>query len=328
MKALQLAKIEQVDLREIWESEATHFTPWLATEENINFLGEVLDLELKVEATEKDVGPFRADILCRDVNSDRWVLIENQLETTDHVHLGQILTYAAGLKALTVVWIAKRFTEEHRATLDWLNDITDDRIHFFGIEIEAWKIGNSNPAPRFNIVAKPNNWTNQVSQAASKVTFENLSDTKKLQLEYWTALAQFISKNSKTLRPQKSLPQHWTNFAIGRSGLHLSASINSQKKLLSVELYLNGPDAKAFFRQLNQQKKEIEKHIGSELEWLELPEKTASRIVLRIENSDFTHNSDWPRQHAWFKDNLEKFHSVFGPMVRNLSGNSSEEEAA
>ena len=114
----KLGKLEKVDLREIWNTEASDFTPWLAREENIEELGKEIGIELEVEGTEKDVGPFRADILCKDTIDGHWVLIENQLEKTDHTHLGQLLTYAAGLNAVTIVWIADRFTDEHRAALD------------------------------------------------------------------------------------------------------------------------------------------------------------------------------------------------------------------
>ena len=142
-----LGKLDRVDLRTVWETEAGAFTPWLAREDNLALLGETVGIELELEAQEKDVGPFRADLLCKDTASGAWVLVENQLERTDHTHLGQLLTYAAGLQAVTIVWVAARFTEEHRATLDWLNEITDDRFNFFGLEVELWRIGTSPVAP-------------------------------------------------------------------------------------------------------------------------------------------------------------------------------------
>jgi len=117
-----LGRLERVDLREIWLSEAQDFTPWLARPENLSVLAETLGMELELEAQEQAVGPFRADLLCKDLDSDKWVLVENQLERTDHRHLGQLMTYAAGLKAVSIVWIAASFTEEHRAALDWLNE--------------------------------------------------------------------------------------------------------------------------------------------------------------------------------------------------------------
>ena len=159
----KLSKIEKVDLREVWETEDKHFTPWLAEDENISQLGEAIGIDLEVESQEKNVGPFRADILARDTSANHYVLIENQLEVTDHKHLGQIMTYAAGLDAFTIIWIAKQFTEEHRAAIDWLNRITDDKINFFGIEIEVLQIGNSEKAPQFKVIAKPNDWTGRAA---------------------------------------------------------------------------------------------------------------------------------------------------------------------
>src|SRR5688572_3350887 len=158
--------MQPVPLREAWESESGDFTPWLAQEENIEQLSEALGLELEVEAQEKDVGPFRADILCKNTVDGTWVLIENQLERTNHGHLGQLLTYAAGLEAVTIVWISQRFTEEHRATLDWLNQITDERFNFFGVEVELFRIGTSPLAPNFKVVSKPNDWSKTVTDAA------------------------------------------------------------------------------------------------------------------------------------------------------------------
>ena len=152
---------------------------------NIALLGEALGISLELEAQERAVGPFRADILCKDVETDRWVLIENQLERTDHSHLGQLLTYASGLEAVTIVWIAARFSEEHRATLDWLNKITDERFRFFGLEVELWRIGSSPAAPKFNIVSKPNDWSQSVAHAARAIDDAELSETRIKQRQYW-----------------------------------------------------------------------------------------------------------------------------------------------
>ena len=162
MSVPNLSRLERIDLREAWRSEPADFTPWLAQEENLALLGTTLGIALEPEATEKSVGPFSADILCRVPGEDHWVLIENQLETTDHTHLGQIITYAAGLDALTVIWVAAGFVDEHRAALDWLNENTAEGLNFFGVEVELWRIGDSPLAPRFNVVSKPNAWTKRV----------------------------------------------------------------------------------------------------------------------------------------------------------------------
>src|SRR5437762_8950858 len=151
MNPKSLGRLEKIPLREVWTNESSDFTPWLARGENLKLLAETVGIELECEAQEKEVGPFRADILCKNTATDSWVLIENQLERTDHCHLGQLLTYAAGLEAVTIVWVAERFTEEHRATLDWLNERTDEKINFFGLEVELWRIGDSAIPPKFNI---------------------------------------------------------------------------------------------------------------------------------------------------------------------------------
>lgn len=314
MADTKLGKLEKINLREVWKTEDSEFTPWLAQEENITLLGETIGIDLEVEAQEKGVGLFRADILCKDTVSDHWVLIENQLEATDHKHLGQLLTYAAGLNAVTIIWVAEKFTEEHRATLDWLNEITDSHINFFGLEIELWKIDASPVAPKFNIVCKPNDWVKTVSEAAGRI---NLSDTKQMQLEYWTAFREYLLKNSKLLRPQKPLPQHWTNIAIGRSHFHLVATVNTWDKQMSVYLCLTGPNAKPHFYLLQKEKDSIEKEMGTPLEWRELPENKESHLTIR-HNADPTDRSAWAQQHEWLTKQLETFHRVLSKRIKDL----------
>ena len=194
--ANKLARLERVELRTVWADEAQDFTPWLAQPENLAVLSDALGMELETEGQEERVGPFRADILCRDTGDDSWVLIENQLERTDHNHLGQLLTYAAGLQTVTIIWVARTFTEEHRAALDWLNEITDERFRFFGLETELWRIGNSPAAPKFNIVAKPNEWTRSVGQA-TKTGGINQRAANSQHQRFWGQLnAHLQAKNS------------------------------------------------------------------------------------------------------------------------------------
>ena len=181
----ELSRLEEVELREIWETEAQHFTPWLAQEENLALLGKTLGMELELEAQEINVGDFRADILCKNEDSSR-VLIENQLERTDHNHLGQILTYSAGLDIHTVIWIAKEFREEHRAALDRLNEITNENFQCFGIEVKVWQIGDSARAPQFEIVSSPNNWHREVSHDTERAVSKDLSETQRQQEKFWT----------------------------------------------------------------------------------------------------------------------------------------------
>jgi hypothetical protein len=212
-----LGKLTRIDLREAWPSEATAFTPWLAQEENLALLAETIGTELELEAQEQRVGPFRADILCKDTNTNNWVLIENQIEPTDHCHLGQLLTYAAGLHAVTIIWIAQFIREEHRAALDWLNEITDERFNFFGLEIELWKIGDSPVAPKFNVVCKPNDWSKNVQDSARGLANVATSEIRRVYLEYWTLFRDHMRENKSFVRSQKPLPQPWANHAIGKS---------------------------------------------------------------------------------------------------------------
>jgi hypothetical protein len=176
----QLARIQRVSARDVFSHESLDFTPWLAEEENLQLLSDALAIPLCLEAVEQPVGMFRADLLCKNQQTGQWVLIENQLERTDHAHLGQILTYASGLKAFTTVWIAGQFTDEHRAALDWLNEITVQGVQFIGVEIEFWKIGQSDIAPKFHVVSSPNQWTQEVSREVS--TLDKV-DKKKFVIE-------------------------------------------------------------------------------------------------------------------------------------------------
>lgn len=315
MSLPSLGSLKKVDVRHIWQTEAQHFTPWLA--QNLDILAETLDMELEIEAQEKNVGPFRADILCRDTLDKSWVLIENQLERTDHLHLGQLLTYASGLKAVTIIWVSTHFTEEHRSALDWLNNITDDQFKFFGLEVELWQIGDSPVAPKFNIVSKPNDWSRSVGQAARQIETGTLTDIKAAQLEFWTQLAEKLKENSH-IRPQKPMPQHWAVFRIGRSGFHISGLHNTRDKCIGVELYIDHQNAKDFYNQLYAQKNDIEAEIGHELIWKELPNKSASRIILYLRDVDPMDRSRWDEYQDWLIKYIEAFDRTFRNRIRNL----------
>ena len=312
-----LGRLERVnDLREAWATEDQDFTPWLARPENLAVLAETLGLELETEAQEKPVGPFRADILCKEIGSDAWVLIENQLERTDHVHLGQLMTYAAGLQTVTIVWIARSFTDEHRAALDWLNRITDEQFHFFGLEVELWRIGESPPAPKFNIVSKPNDWSRSIARAAADV---GLSETRIRQKEYWGALLKVLDDEKGPVSGNREpKPNYWIGFSVGRTGFPLSATMVLSKNRIKAELYTSGNDAKAFFGLLKRQKDEIERELGYSLAWEELPGKRDCRIASYYDHVDPMDEADWPRQHKWLAEHLNAMHRVFAPRVKDL----------
>ncbi|NSZ10109.1 DUF4268 domain-containing protein [Agrobacterium tumefaciens] len=323
MVMYNLGKLEKIELRDIWISESSHFTPWLAREENLLTLSETLGLELELEAQERAVGPFRADILCKDIGTNTWVLIENQLERTDHSHLGQLLTYASGLEAVTIVWIAARFTEEHRSTLDWLNRITDETFRFFGVEVELWRIGESPAAPRFNIVSKPNNWNKLVTQAARAIDESELSGTKAIQLAYWGAFGTaLMAKGGPLARERKPQPQSWMGYSIGRSGIQVTAATARNKRQIRAEIYISHTNAKAYFHLLHAQKAQIETELGYSLLWEDLPDGRDTRISIALTDTDPEDRSDWPRQHEWLTARLNEFHRVFVNRVKALDANA------
>ena len=296
-----LGTLERVDLRDVWAREAQDFTPWLAQENNLNALASVLGFDLELEVQEQNVGPFRADILCKNTDDDAWVLIENQLECTDHIHLGQLLTYAAGLHAVVIVWVAATFTDEHRAALDWLNEVTDDTI------------------PKFNVVSKPNDWSRSVSQAAKKIANEPLTETKASQLQYWISLREHLIAAGSSVRSQKPLPQHWANFRVGRSGFGIAALLNSRENRVGVKFNMNDDKAKSYYALLFEQKQKIEEELGFSLEWLELPKKKSSSLVVYWNGKNPLDRDKWPEYHQWMQDKLEKIDAVFRPRIRVLN---------
>ena len=328
---LQLGRLKKVkDLRTCWNSENLDFTPWLAQPENIQLLGDTIGLELEVEAQEKEVGLFRADILCRDTSKDEeaesWVLIENQLERTDHTHLGQLLTYAAGLNAVTIVWVAARFTEEHRATLDWLNTITDGNFAFFGLEIELWQIGESAIAPKFNIVSKPNDWSKTIAGAAKAIHNSGQTEIKQTQHEYWSAFSEYAKEHADIIKPTKPLYQHWMNIALGRSGFKLMAIVSTWNSEIEsyngqenrAEVCISGEDADIYFIALEEQKEQIEEELGHSLTWHN-PSGIKQRRIFVRQSIDLYNREDWPSQHEWLVRRLDRLHAVFSERVRQLN---------
>jgi hypothetical protein len=316
-----MGRLMKVDPRKCWPHEANDFTPWLATAENIQILGDAIGMELEVESAEEAVGPFRADILCKDTATNNWVLVENQLERTDHSHLGQLLTYAAGLSCVTIVWIAHRFTDEHRAALDWLNDKTEEGINFFGLEIEVWRIADSPFAPKFNVVSKPNNWTKSL-QPGHKA---GLTPTQQMQIEYWTAFREFTDTGETTIKFSNPYHQNWIVGAIGKTGFILSgvASMwngesDSWSGELRTQLELNDQYAKRYFSALIADRQAIEDELGESLVWYTKPDVRSCRIYLR-KGADINNRTDWPNQHAWLLENLERFYRVFRLRVMKLN---------
>jgi Domain of unknown function (DUF4268) len=317
---MKLGKFEKVELRDCWQTEDKDFTPWLAQSENIEILSREIGISLEIQGVEQNVGPFRADILCIDADSfesdgKHYVLIENQLEITDHKHLGQLMTYAAGLDAVTLIWIASKFTEEHRAALDWLNRITDETFRFFGIEIELYKIGDSLPAPRFNVVAKPNDWSKEVRRTASIQKTDEVNSERK---RYWELLRDFAEQKNSFLNIKNSNRTYCGGYKFGKTGFSLDFGIPVRKKVLEVFLWLSKESHKTNFDKLYSGCYEESMEIfGNDLTWNRNDNGNSSSVILSKE-ADFTIEGDWQNQFEWFVTNGEKFANFFKPEIEKL----------
>ncbi len=314
-----LGRLQKVELREAWDSEPGDFTPWLAQPENITLLGEAIGIELEVDSQEKSVGPFRADILCKDTTTGHFVLIENQLERTDHTHLGQLLTYAAGLDAVTIVWLAATFTDEHRAALDWLNRATKAGFNFFGLEIELWRIGDSPLAPKFNVVSQPNDWTRSVmEQAAAR---GEMTASEQLHFDFWTQFRDYLEERGSPVRVTRPSGNHWTNAPVGRSNFALAAWNNMRDGRSGVQLEIAGPDAKAHFRLVEDRHSAlVEDRLGTlgPVEWRLMPEAKVSMIRI-VRPGTPADRTTWPELNEWMATALETMRSLFSPIVKTLN---------
>lgn len=299
----KLGKFIKVNLREIWKHEALDFTQWLAQDENLELLAQELGIELMSARTEVKVGQFAVDILAIDDNENK-VVIENQLEQTNHDHLGKIITYAAGLQAETIIWIVSKAREEHQLAVSWLNENTNEKLNCFLIEIEAWQIDDSAPAPRFNILAKPNNWVKTVRSGTDKI-----SETKLQQQDFWDKVKEYGEMNAKVVKSwQKARPQHWYNISIGTSKAHLSLTLNSVKNQIGLELHI--PDNKDLFQKLFIKQEMIESQLGYKLDWQELPDKKASRVIIS-KVADFRDESQQDNIIKWAVEKADEFTRVF-----------------
>lgn len=300
-----LGKLKKIELREGWKHEANDFTKWMAQEENLALLGDEIGFDIKLIQTEAKVGSFNVDILAEEENTGNKIVIENQLEVSDHDHLGKVITYASGYNAKVIIWVVKDVREEHRNAIDWLNENTNEEIGFYLLKIELWQIENSLPAPKFEMICKPNDWAKAIKSSSEST---ELTDTKIKQLEFWDAFKSFAKQNNTPLRFQKSYPQHWTNISMGSSDCHISLTINSRDKQFGCEVYI--PNNKELYKQFLEKKTEIENSIGEHLEWMELPEKKASRIKISC-SGDFDNQKDWTKYFEWMQEQAEKFQKVF-----------------
>ena len=309
----ELGTIEKVDIREVWPTEDDHFTPWLG--ENLEKLGTELGLDLELAETEAQVGTFKLDVRAHDANTSGEVVIENQFGQTDHSHLGQLLTYAGGFDAQAVIWIAERFRDEHREALDFLNRRTDEDTQFFGVEIELWKIGNSLPAPHFNVVVTPNEWRRQAINNTRQV-----SEVGEQYQAFFQHLADVL-RNHNFAGVRRALPQNYIRFTSGFSNISYRASFTWDRGP-RVELHISSRDKdwnKSLFDELATCKIEIENEVGGSLIWERSDEMIASRIAVYAGGGSIGDpESRLSEIRNWMICRLLRFKEVFGPRLAEL----------
>lgn len=305
-ETIKFGKLVSVDVRELWKHEQYDFSEWLAKPENIEYLNAALGLSLVDVDKEVFVGSYRCDIVAKDETSGIKVIIENQLEASNHDHLGKIITYASGLNASVIVWIVKEAREEHRSAIEWLNNNTNQGISFFLIELHAYRIGDSLPAPMFEIVEQPNDFIKATK--ASSSDGENTARGAN-RLEFWTAFNEVVTEKGKPFNLRKPTTDHWYDVALGTSEAHIAINLVNKESKIVLEIYIS--DSKELFDKLMENKEQIETSLGMKFDWDRLDGKKASRIKYAIPGLDFDDHSNYPQLMSEIIDKVIRMREVF-----------------
>lgn len=300
---MELGKMKRIhDLRTVWPHEANDFTKWLAEDANLEELGNAVGIDIDLEERESSVGSFSVDLYATESGSGRKIIIENQLEDTNHDHLGKLITYASGKGAEVVIWIVKRARDEHRQAIEWLNQHTDSNIGFFLVEIELWQINDSLLAPKFNVVEKPNDW------AKTMKSIEGMSETDRLKLEFWQAFNDQMDKDPnfhKEFTLHKPQAQHWYDLTVGTSAYHISLNINTQKKKIDAGLYIH--EDKELFHKFEEHADAFKEAIGKDVEFRDAGK--SSRILL-YHSINVKDRARWSEAATWMFEMALNFKRV------------------
>ena len=319
--AQPLSRIERVSLRDVWPNEARDFTPWLA--EHIAELGKALGVEIELRDREAPVGDYSLDILATDLNGNRPVIIENQLESTNHDHLGKLLTYAAGFDANIVVWITREFRDEHRQALDWLNQRTNEQTQFFGVVVELWKIDGSRPAPHFRLVATPNDWRKETLTMSPSASLRLPTTRGEQYKAFFQKLFDTLREDHNFTGARKGQPQSYYNFSVGY-GWRVTYGVRfAREGRITVEVYIDSQDIDwniRLFHALQQSKGEIEDELQESLEWDHVENRKACRIAATRPGSIDNDDDALAEIHDWMVDHLLRFKTVFDPRLKELVG--------
>ena len=304
----ELGKLEKVALRNFWKHEALNFTRWLAKEDNIQLLSDEIGIQIVDVRPEVNIGGFSVDLVGLDEDSNSKIVIENQLEQTDHKHLGQLITYASGYNASIIIWIVKNAREEHDKAVEWLNNNTGSELSFFLIKLELWRINDSAPAPKFNVLVEPNDWAKTLQQ--NQVQDQELTETKLTQIEFWNKFKEYAQNKDTTLKlGRKARAQHWYNISIGTSEAHLGLTIHTRERLLGCEIYI--PRSQHLYDRFVEYREKIDQSFDHELEWMPLEEKQASRIKIVKTDVDLADKDKWEDHFEWFLKTAEQMQKVF-----------------
>ena len=307
-----IGKIQKVDVRKLWSKENTGFTVWL--EENIDYLTEVIGFKITIESREKRVGPFSVDLYGEDNNGNK-IIIENQLEKTDHTHLGQILTYLTNLGAKTAIWISSDPVVEHQKAIDWLNETTPDDISFYLIKLEAVKIDNEEvAAPLFTVIKQPSAESKLIGAEKKKSAHQNT-----LKYKFWE---QFIGKiNEKSSICQNITPgrSSWLTVALGMSGIAMYLVITNTDA--RSEIYIgrgNKDENKKIYDLFFAKKEQIESDFKGELTWKRLDDAQGSKIESQLTGVNVSREEDWGKITKFLIDSAIRMHAVFTKHISEI----------
>ena len=304
----ELGVLKSIDLRQIWTREDKNFTPWLFEKNNLIRLADVLNMKLEPLEKEMEVGQFYADIVCRNVSDNSLVVIENQLGETDHDHLGKVLTYAAELRAFTVIWIAADFTHEHRNAFDWLNENMAERFQFFAVQLELIQIDDSHPTPKFTIISKPKNWIPPVIEGDWR-------------MRYWSKFGGYLAEEMNSPIAANSFSSNnpfYLGFDIGipTDQIWTAAWLDPKQKQIAANLHLSGV-AKGHFSTLKAHLDNHHSKFDGEFKWWKSSRNAPYRLGF-YNNADWMNKENWHDQFEWLRLNLERLDEVFRSRVANL----------
>jgi len=310
----QIGKIKKVDIREIWKREDTHFSKWLS--ENIDYLNDVINLNLTVQSVEEPVGPYRVDVYAEDEFGNK-IIIENQLEKTDHGHLGQILTYMVNLDAKTAIWVTTKPVDEHTRVIEWLNETTPHDMFFYLIKVEAIKIeGQDMVAPLFTVVEGP-------TQELKKIGLEKKAYAERhfQRKEFWTQFLEYSSSKTELTRNSNPNTESWIGMGSGFSGVGFNCAIS--KRYARVEIYINRgsqEENKRIFDLLETQKEIIENKFGNSLIWERMDDKVTSRIKWQLDGVSVSEESDWQKMNEFMTDGVTRLYEASRETIQSLRG--------